>query len=636
MYAEIGFQRKVGERDTLTYQVPREATPGSLVKVPLRNQKTHGIVLKTSEEKPSYPTKEVEEIAATNLLTPWQLQLIFWISEYYMAPLNKVIKLFVPAKIFNDKNLRPRKTEEKEITKIPSLTLTKDQKEAFDKIHKSKKSLFLLHGITGSGKTEIYVQLAKKYIAQKKQVLILVPEISLTPQTVEYFEKSIGEKASVIHSRLAEGERIKAWKNIKEGETKIIIGSRSSVFAPFKNLGLIVIDEEHETSYKQEQSPRYNTKDIALKMVELIPDLKVVFGSATPLAETFANKKIEQVTLKERFNKTPLPKVRIADMRDELKKKNFSIFSDTLYKKIEQALKKKEQIILFLNRRGKASAIACRACGYRVTCPDCDISLTYHRQPKPILICHHCGIIKDPPVNCPECKSHYIKHLGIGTQKVEEEVLKAFPGVRVLRADKDTTTKKHDFEKIYKDFRNHKADILVGTQMIGKGLHLPKVSLVGVVLADIGLGIPDFKSQERTFQLLTQVAGRAGRGKDQGEVVIQTYDPENLAIQAAKEHDYKKFYTQEILNRENCNYPPFSKMIKLIYSNPTEQKCIEETASLAEKIGANTTTYPALITKKGGKYHYNILIKAENPREKLKEIEIPDGWKIDVDPISIN
>jgi len=226
--------------------------------------------------------------------------------------------------------------------------------------------------------------------------------------------------------------------------------------------------------------------------------------------------------------------------------------------------------------------------------------------------------------------------LGIGTQKVEEEVLKAFPGVRVIRADKDTTTKKHDFEKIYKDFREHKADILIGTQMIGKGLHLPKVSLVGVILADIGLGIPDFRSQERTFQLLTQVAGRAGRSEDQGEVVIQTYDPENLAIQAAKDHDYKKFYEQEIKNRENCDYPPFTKLIKLTFSATTEQKCIDETEKVAKQIGENITSYPALITKKGGKYHYNILIKAESPQEFLKKINLPDGWKIDVDPISIN
>lgn len=636
LYAEVGFQRKVGDKDLLTYKASDDISVGSFIKVPLKTQKTYGIVVKTTKTPPSYKTREIGEVIDKNLLSKWQVDLMIWISEYYMCPLHKVIKLFVPSKIFNDKKMRALKAQkesEKNIKKEKIKTLTDEQIKALEKIEKSNEKLFLLHGITGSGKTEIYTQLAQKYTAENKQVLILVPEISLTPQTVEYFEKTTGEKAETIHSRLSEGERIRAWQNIKSGKSKIVIGSRSAIFAPFQSLGLIIVDEEHEPSYKQDQAPRYDARKVALKLAELIPDLQVIFGSATPSCEAFSNKKFTHLELKHRIDKTPLPKVEIADMREEFKKKNFSIFSDTLHKKIEQALANKEQIILFLNRRGNASAVVCRACGYRVKCKNCDVSLTYHKKMEPILICHHCGKTQPPPINCPMCGSHYIKYIGTGTQKVEEETIKAFPKAKVLRADKDTTGKKHSFEKIYKDFRAHKANILIGTQMIGKGLHLPKVNLVGVILADIGLGIPDFRSQERTFQLLEQVAGRAGRGKKQGEVVIQTYEPKNPAIKAVEDHSYNEFCEQELRNRQSLAYPPFSLLTKLTYSDKSEKKCIEEVKKLEEKLGnCEKTSYPALIPRLNGKYRYHILVK----NKRLNKADVPEGWKIDVDPISIN
>lgn len=634
IYAEVAFSRKVGEKATLTYKTDLKIKVGDLVQVPLRNQKTYGIVFRTTDKKPAYSVREIQEICEPCMLEKWQIDLISWISEYYICPLFKVVKLFIPDKIFRNKKLRERKSEKGKISAKKEKELNKEQAQLLEEMLKNPEKLFLLHGITGSGKTEIYSRLAKEYVKKNQQVLILVPEISLTPQMVEYFEKSTGEKASVIHSRLSEGERIRAWKDIREKTAKIIIGSRSAIFSPFQNLGLIVVDEEHEPSYKQDQAPRYETRNVALKMAELLPDIKIVFGSATPSCETFSNKKITHLELKERFNKTPLPKVEITDMREEFKKGNFSIFSESLYKKIEQKLKKNEQIILFLNRRGNASSVICRECGYKETCPNCDVSMTYHKQKDPVLICHHCGKISKPRISCPKCKSHCIKYIGIGTQRVEEEVLKAFPGVRVLRADKDTTSKKHDFEQIYNKFRDHKADILIGTQMIGKGLHLPKVSLVGVILADIGLGIPDFRSQERTFQILTQVAGRSGRAGKQGEVVIQTYEPENMAIQTAKNHDYHKFYEQEIKNRKALNYPPFKKLVKLTYSDRSEKKCIDEMQKLEKflKDRFEVLSYPALITRINGKYRYHILIKGENPRPE----NIPNEWKIDVDPMSIN
>ena len=565
--------------------------------------------------------------------------------------------------------------------------MTSQQQTAIKEITENSLNKFLIHGITGSGKTEIYTRLAETYIKQGKQALILVPEISLTPQIIKYFEEALQIKAAVIHSRLSEGEKQKSWLDIKDNKAKLIIGSRSSIFSPFKNLGIVIIDEEHELSYKQDNSPRYSAHKVIEKIQELNPEIKIVYGSATPSVETAEKLKDSTILLTERVNKIDLPKVEIVDLREEFKKKNYSIFSDSLKEEMLSALAKNEQIILFLNRRGSASSVVCRDCGYAEKCKICDVPMTYHEktfspsstegaankscsrsEPLNKLICHHCGQISKPPIICPVCKGTHIKYLGIGTQKIETEVKKEFPNARILRADKDTTAKKHGFEEIYTKFLNHEADILIGTQMITKGLHLPKVNLVGVILADIGINIPDFKTAERTFQLLTQVAGRAGRDKSQGKVIIQTYNPENISLVCAKTHNYAEFFKYERTQRKLLFNPPFSRLAKIMIQNEHLKRCQENTEKihklLNQLLSQSATTqnpktpepsseieilsYPAYLAKLKGKYRYIILIKDKsclpdlsaqpkihNLLEKLpKEYIIDTNVKIDIDPIT--
>ena len=416
------------------------------------------------------------------------------------------------------------------------------------------------------------------------------------------------------------------------------------------------MDEEHELSYKQDNAPRYEVHQLIEKMQELNPEIKVVYGSATPSIE--ASQKFEKSTfhLKERIGESVLPEIEIVDMRAEFHRRNSSIFSDRLQEEIKHTLKKKEQIILFLNRRGSASSIVCRDCGYKVECDNCEIPMTYHLKTfgSPSLICHHCGKISTPPKTCPECKGANIRFLGIGTQRIEADLSKMFPDAKILRADKDTTATKHGFKEIYEAFKAHKADILIGTQMIAKGLDLPKVNLVGVVLADIGLNIPDFRTNERNFQLMTQVAGRSGRSSQKGKVLIQTYNPDNFTLAYVKKYDYENFYKYEITQRRLLGQPPFSKLAKIKIQNSSLQKCKEKTQKLEDTIiklaeeidkrdNLEITSYPAYITRLRGKYQYIILLKDRSnkdlihktleklPKEYIIDIEV----KIDIDPISI-
>lgn len=662
MYAEILLQQKIGQdKDTLTYHIPEnlEITPGNLVKISLKKKITTGLVLEIHENKPFFKTIDIiEKIQEKPLLSPRQIQLLEWMSEYYFCPLHKTLKLFIPKKIFIGKPPKVRKKTSEQIIRSNPKNLTKTQQEIFAEITKEPQLLnnFLIHGITGSGKTEIYVRLARHHIKKEEQVLILVPEISLTPQTIEYFEKSLGIKSAVIHSKLSEGEKCQFWQKIHDNEIKLIIGSRSAIFAPFQNLGIIIVDEEHELSYKQDNSPRYEIHKIIEKIQELTPSIKAVFGSATPSIETTEKFQKSIFHLKERIGESILPEIEIIDMRNEFHRKNFSIFSDRLQEEITQTLKNKDQAILFLNRRGSASSIVCRDCGYKVQCENCEIPMTYHLKTfgSPSLICHHCGKISTPPMICPQCKGPNIRFLGIGTQRIEADLIKMFPQARVIRADKDTTATKHGFEKIYKDFREHKADILIGTQMIAKGLDLPKVNLVGVVLADIGLNIPDFRTNERNFQLMTQVAGRSGRSSQKGKVLIQTYAPDNFTLAYVQKYDYENFFKHELTQRKLLKQPPFSNLAKILIQNPSLQKCKKKTTELEtvlNKLAQETdpkkdleiTSYPAYISRLRGKYQYIILLKDPSKKnlihktlEKLPKEYIMDAEiKIDIDPISI-
>lgn len=658
-YAEVLFTQKVIDdlKPTLTYSIPKNinAKIGQNVLVPLRRGKKIGLIININDKKPEFKTLNIIEVLEESpLLSKSQIELLKWVSSYYFAPLFKVLKLFIPKRVLSNKPIKERKSKKKEIKKSPKKELTKEQKECIKNVLNSKEKSHLIHGITGSGKTEIYTHLANHYIEKDKQTLILVPEISLTPQTLEYFEKATGQKVAVIHSKRSEGERYHAWKNIHSGEAKLTIGSRSAIFAPFKNLGLIIIDEEHELSYKQDNSPRYSTHSVAEKIQELNPEVKLVLGSATPSIESSEKYEKTTIHLKNRIGESQLPDIEIVDLRDEFKKKNYSIFSDSLREEITKALEKKEQVILFLNRRGSSSSIVCRDCGHTEICNTCETNLTYHAKTlqTPKLICHHCGKITTPPETCPNCQGANIRFLGIGTQRIETEVKKEFPSARTLRADKDTTATKDGFKDIYESFKNHEADILIGTQMIAKGLHLPKVNLVGVILADIGLNIPDYRTLERNFQLLTQVAGRAGRAATKGKVIIQTYNPENISLLHTKTNNYSDFFNYERTQRNLLKYPPFSQLTKIITEATSYESAQQKATDLENKIWQyarelelaqeiQVNTYPAYLVKLRNKYRYITLIKSTQKNlvhkllEKLpKDVIMDPTIKIDIDPVS--
>ena len=457
------------------------------------------------------------------------------------------------------------------------LILNDEQLQAYNRVRQAIKEnrfeKFLLFGVTGSGKTEIYLQLIDDIVKEDKAAIMLVPEISLTPQMIERFIARFGkEQIAVLHSKLSIGERHDEWERIRENKAKIIIGARSAIFAPIPNLGLIIIDEEHDSSYKSESSPRYDAKEVALQIAQ---DNKIplLLGSATPDISTYYNatekKNITLLELTKRANNAQLPKVEIVDLKQELATGNRSMLSRELYKDIEENLKNKQQTILFLNRRGFSTFIMCRECGYTVKCDNCNVSMTYHGYENK-LKCHYCGAEKPVVTKCPECGSEKIRYFGTGTQKLEQEIIKQFPGSTTIRMDVDTVSKKNSHEQILNKFKNENIDILIGTQMVVKGHHFPNVTLVGVIAADSSLNIDDYRATERTFQILTQVAGRAGRGELPGKVIIQTYNPENFSIQAAQKQNYLEFYETELALRKQLKYPPFCDIIVMRFEGKNE------------------------------------------------------------------
>ena len=466
----------------------------------------------------------------------------------------------------------------KNINVNKKLTLTGEQQEAFFKINSAFKEKrheeFLLYGITGSGKTEVYLQLIESVLNENKSSIMLVPEISLTPQMIDRFIGRFGkEKIAVLHSKLSLGERHDEWERIKENKAKIVIGARSAIFAPCSDLGLIIIDEEHDGSYKSEADPRYFAKEVAKKIAQE-QKIPLVLGSATPDLRTFYRAKENEITLlkmTKRANNSNLPKVEIVDLKMELATGNRSMISNLLYNEMEKNLKEKRQTILFLNRRGFSTFIMCRDCGYTMKCPNCNISLTYHITGN-ILKCHYCGHTQRPVSICPECKSTKIRYFGTGTQKLEQEVNKLFPNASTIRMDIDTVTKKNSHEEILKKFKEENIDILIGTQMVVKGHHFPKVTLVGVIAADGSLNQDDYRANERTFQILTQVAGRAGRENLPGKVIIQTYNPSSFPIEYAKTQNYDLFYNTEIMLRKQLKYPPFCDIILIGFSGESENE----------------------------------------------------------------
>jgi primosomal protein N' (replication factor Y) (superfamily II helicase) len=511
--------------------------------------------------------------------------------------------------------------ENRVFERTTALPLTSEQKTAIapilQTIEKDLHQVFLLYGVTGSGKTEVYLQSIQRVLEKGKEAIVLVPEIALTPQMVKRFKGRFGDEVAVMHSGLSTGEKYDEWRKIQRKEVKVVVGARSAIFAPFENLGIIIIDEEHETSYKQEENPRYHARDVAIRRAKKY-GCPVVLGSATPALESFARAKkgvYKLLSLPSRMNSGPMPHVELVDMREELREGNRSMFSRVLLEKLKDRLEKQEQTVLFLNKRGHSSFVMCRDCGYVVNCPDCDISLTYHRFNERMK-CHYCGFESQVPHECPECQSEHIRYFGTGTQKVEEELFKVLPEARVIRMDVDTTSKKGAHEKLLTDFGEGKADILLGTQMIAKGLDFPKITLVGVLSADTMLHIPDFRSSEKTFQLLTQVSGRAGRHELTGEVVVQTYTPEHYSIQFAAEQDYDLFYEREMQIRKLHHYPPFYYISLITVSHENLMKVVSVTEKITNYIRHSLSTEAIVlgpvaspIPRIKNRYRYQCLIK---------------------------
>lgn len=484
--------------------------------------------------------------------------------------------------------------------------------------------VFLLEGITGSGKTEVYLQTIATLLEKKKTAIMLVPEIALTPQMVERFKSRFGEAVAVLHSGLSQGEKYDEWRKIERGEAQVVVGARSAIFAPLKNIGVIIVDEEHEASYKQDETPRYHARDLAIWRGNY-HHCPVVLGSATPSLESRARAQknvYRLLTLNQRANpQANLPSVEIVDLKEEFAKKNTSTFSRILQEKIADRLVKKEQIVLLLNRRGYSSFVMCRDCGYVLPCPNCDISLTLHMDTK-TMRCHYCGHEERIPHHCPDCGSDKIRYYGTGTQKVEEELQTLFPEARILRMDVDTTRKKGAHERILQTFGEGKADILLGTQMIAKGLDFPTITLVGVLNADTALNLPDFRSSERTFQLLTQVSGRAGRGEKAGEVIIQTFNPEHHAVVLAQTQDYEKFYQREMFIRHQSGYPPYYYTVKITCSHPEEQVAAKRMYQITQQLKTVLSPQsillgpiPSGIARVKNRYHYQLIIKYKNEPE---------------------
>ena len=472
----------------------------------------------------------------------------------------------------------------------PGFTLTSGQEEALGEILpclKGKGGRFLLHGVTGSGKTEVFMSAVRNVLSLGKSAIILVPEIALTPQMVAWFRGRFGPVAAVIHSRLSPGERFDEWRRIRRGDARVVIGARSAVFSPARDLGLIVVDEEHESTYLSDHHPRYDAREIANSRCER-ENATLILASATPSILSFARARRGDYMLLEmprRVQDRPLPEVEIVDMREELENGNRTVLSNALRKALKNCAARGGQAMLLMNRRGYNSFVSCRTCGYVVKCPNCDISMTYHMSSEDgLLRCHYCGQAIKPPAACPECGGKYIRYFGAGTQKVEEEVRKLLPGVPAIRMDYDTTSGKDGHGKILEEFRSGRARILIGTQMIAKGLDFPRVTLVGVIAADMTLNLPDYRSRERTFQLLTQVAGRAGRGEQPGKVIVQTYKPEDPVIGYAAAQDYRSFFEDEFTRRRRGLYPPFTLLARFLAESVKE----EAAEAAADRLEAET------------------------------------------------
>ena len=644
---------------TFVYDLPEPTEIGCRVKVRFRASEVEGFVVGFPDSGPEgIEIQAVREVLdRAPLLQPDVLDLCRWIADYYLAPLGEVLKSALPPGI-TQKHVDKFDTGGDEPVENPPspFQLTTEQLSALYAIEKAKDfSTVLLHGVTGSGKTEVYIQAAEYTLARGKTCLVLVPEIGLTPQLAERFAARFPGRVAVLHSSLTRKQRIDEWLRIFHGRVPVVVGTRSAVFAPLRNLQLIIVDEEHEGTYKQEEMPRYHARDTAIVRAQRLR-ATVVLGSATPSMESFRNaekKKFEYIHLTARVEDRPLPDVEIVNMREEATVEGKqAIFSRRLLQAISERLERREQTMVLLNRRGFAAFLLCRHCGFTFQCTSCSVSMTYHRSVDRLL-CHYCGLAKRPPARCPECNSEYIYFVGEGTERIEAELRELFSDARIGRIDRDTMKHVRDFERVFGGFRRGEIDILVGTQMIAKGHDFPLVTLVGVLAADAALSLPDFRAAERTFQLLTQVAGRSGRGDRPGEVLIQSFFPDHYTFQLACTQRFEEFYARESRYRKAMFYPPFTALAGILVTDRDKERASREArgvSSFLDSVRENSVRIlgpaPAPLERVKKLHRYQLLIKAGSRstlhrllgalREHLDEKKL-GGTRVlvDVDPISL-
>lgn len=639
-YANLVIDNKSDQTDQLyTYGVKDDAKIGSKVYVPFAMSRNlrEAYVVETdghSGDGLGKRLRYIEKVDDDVSLSEEMIRTALWMKKRYICRLIDAVNCFTPVgeKARRGQRKNPFAEEKGEPSSVKELTLQQAQiLQRIGEAAKAKKHRrFLLHGVTGSGKTEIYIRAAQQVLEQGRNVIVLVPEIALTGQIIDRFIGRFGSgKVAVLHSKLSLGERYDQWKKVRDGcdgDGQIVIGARSAVFAPLENIGLIVIDEEHETTYKSDHTPKYDTIEVALKRVQDKDNNGILLlGSATPSVVSYQRAQegiYELLELTERYNKVVLPEISIVDMREELKRGNRSIISSELCSKMKDTLEAGRQVILFLNRRGYSTFVSCRECGYVARCPGCGLSLTYHKAGGQA-VCHYCGYHEPAPNKCPECGSKYIRYFGSGTEKLEEAVSDLFPEYAAERLDLDTVKRKGELTRKLKAFRSGKTQILIGTQIIAKGLDFRNVGLSGIVSADVSLNIPDFRSPERTFQLITQAAGRAGRGDSQGHVVIQTYSPEHYAVAFASQHDYKGFFETEKQLRAYMGYPPYSDLFQIVFTAKREDAAKDGAESWYERIRGRMAredqemVFPpqqAYLGKIKDVYRYSMLIKCPQGR----------------------
>lgn len=639
-YANLVIDNKSDQTDQLyTYGVKDDAKIGSKVYVPFARSRNlrEAYVVETDEHSGDGLGKRlryIEKVDDDVSLSEEMIRTALWMKKRYICRLIDAVNCFTPVgeKARRGQRKNPFAEEKGEPPSVKELTLQQAQiLQRIGEAAKAKKHMrFLLHGVTGSGKTEIYIRAAQQVLEQGRNVIVLVPEIALTGQIIDRFIGRFGSgKVAVLHSKLSLGERYDQWKKVRDGcdgDGQIVIGARSAVFAPLENIGLIVIDEEHETTYKSDHTPKYDTIEVALKRVQDKDNNGILLlGSATPSVVSYQRAQegiYELLELTERYNKVVLPEISIVDMREELKRGNRSIISSELCSKMKDTLEAGRQVILFLNRRGYSTFVSCRECGYVARCPGCGLSLTYHKAGGQA-VCHYCGYHEPAPNKCPECGSKYIRYFGSGTEKLEEAVSDLFSEYAAERLDLDTVKRKGELTRKLKAFRSGKTQILIGTQIIAKGLDFRNVGLSGIVSADVSLNIPDFRSPERTFQLIMQAAGRAGRGDSQGHVVIQTYSPEHYAVAFASQHDYKGFFETEKQLRAYMGYPPYSDLFQIVFTAKREDAAKDGAESWYERIRGRMAredqemVFPpqqAYLGKIKDVYRYSMLIKCPQGR----------------------